>query len=91
MNFHWNYLDPSLLDHVSEKLGLEEVKEGIEVYKSDLEEFKKSTPLTVFCEMQKGRKMKKDEVFCLISGINNLPENVKLFIDLNDIRRQVAN
>ena len=26
MNFHWNYLDPSLLDHVSEKLGLEEVR-----------------------------------------------------------------
>ena len=44
MNFHWNYLDPSLLDHVSEKLGLEEVKEGMEVYKSDLEEFKKGHP-----------------------------------------------
>ena len=80
MNFHWNYLDPSLLDHVSEKLGLEEVKEGMEVYKSDLEEFKKRTPLTVFCEMQKGRKMKFSAEFQELIVEFGLPENVKLEI-----------
>ena len=44
MNFHWNYLDPSLLDHVSENLSLDEVMEEMKVYKSDLEKFKKGHP-----------------------------------------------
>ena len=36
MDFHWNYLNPSLLDHLVRDFNLEEVKGQMETYKSDL-------------------------------------------------------
>ena len=58
MNFHWNYLDPSLLHHLVRELNLEEVKGEMEVYKSDLQQFRMKTPLTLFCRAQKRRIIK---------------------------------
>ena len=54
--------------------------EEMKVYKSDLEKFKKRTPLTVFCKMQKGRKMKFSAEFQELIIEFDLPENVKLEI-----------
>lgn len=53
MNFHWNYLDPSLLDHLVIRLGLKEVEGEMEKYKSMLQEFRMKTPLYLFCRAQK--------------------------------------
>ena len=55
MNSHWNYLDPSLLDHLVRDFNLEEVKGEMETYKSDLGQFRKKTPLTLFCRAQRKR------------------------------------
>ena len=57
MNTHWNYLDPSLLNHLVTDLDLEEVKGRIESYKSDLQQFRRSTSLAAFCQTQPGRKL----------------------------------
>ena len=55
MTFHWNYLDPSLLDHLVVKFDLIAVKDEMKTYKSDLEQFRKGTPLTLFCQSQTRR------------------------------------
>ena len=56
MNSHWNYLDPSLLDHLVRDFNLEEAKGEMETYKSDLGQFRKKTPLTLFCRAQKRKR-----------------------------------
>ena len=49
MNLHWSYLDPSLLDHFVRKLNLDEVKNPMNAYKSDLKRFRMKTTLFLFC------------------------------------------
>ena len=58
MNLHWNYLDPSLLDHFVRKLNLDEVKDLINTYKSDLKRFRMKTPVFLFCCAQKRKSIK---------------------------------
>ena len=78
MNFHWNYLDPSLLDHVAEKLGLDAVKERMDAYKSKLQMFKKETPISLFCWIQRGRGIKLSPEFEEISIEFDWPEKEKM-------------
>ena len=54
----WNYLNPSLLDHLVRGFNLEEVKGEMETYKSDLGQFRKKTPLTLFCRAQKRKRVR---------------------------------
>ena len=63
MNSHWNYLDPYLLDHLVRKFDrglfdLNEVKGEMETYKSDLGQFRKKTPLTLFCRAQRRKRVR---------------------------------
>ena len=58
MNFHWNYLSCPLLGHLVKKFDLEELKGMMEAYKEDLQQFRKKTPLTLFCQTQKKRRLK---------------------------------
>ena len=58
MDFHWNYLDPSLLDQLVKKFDLEKMKGEMETYKSDLGQFRKNTPLTLFCRAQKRKRVR---------------------------------
>ena len=58
INFHWSYLDPSLLDHLVRDFNLEEVKGEMETYKSDLGQFRKNTPLSLFCRAQKKKRVR---------------------------------
>ena len=58
MNSHWDYLDPSLLDHLVRDFNLEEVKGEMETYKSDLGQLRKNTPLTLFCRAQKRKRVR---------------------------------
>ena len=63
MNPHWNYLDPSLLEHLVKKFCLEVMKRHIEGYKSDLQQFRKKMPLNLFCQMQRRRRRRPQEDF----------------------------
>ena len=63
MKSHWNYLDPSLLDHLVGELDLDEVKGQMKKYKCDLHQFKSETPLALFCQTQPGRAVKSSRAF----------------------------
>ena len=58
MNPHWNYLDPSLLEHLVRKFDLEEVNGEMETYKSDVGQFRKKTLLKLFCRAQRRRRVR---------------------------------
>ena len=53
MNSHWDYLNPPLLDHLVQQFDLQEVRDQMEAYKSDLQQFRMKTPLNLFCHTQK--------------------------------------
>ena len=78
MNFHWNYLDPSLLEHLVKEFHLEQMKDRMEAYKSVLQQFRKKTPLKLFCQTQKRKRKKFDEDFKEMVAEFDWPENVTL-------------
>ena len=78
MNSHWNYLDPSLLDHLVSDFNLEEVKGEMETYKSDLGQFRKKTPLTLFCGAQRKRRIDLPPKFGIVVAEFDWPQNVTL-------------
>ena len=78
MNPHWNYLDPSLLEHLVKKFRLEVMKRQIEGYKSDLQQFRKKTPLNLFCRTQRRKRRRHLEDFKEMVAEFDWPENITL-------------
>ena len=58
MNFHWNYQNPQLLDHLIREFNLEGIKGEMKTYKEDLQQFRKKTPLKLFCQSQKRKRIR---------------------------------
>ena len=87
MNFHWNYLDPSLLEHLVKEFHLEQVTDRMKAYKSALQQFRKKTPLKIFCQTQKKKKKKFDEDFREMVAEFDWPENVTLE-DVEEFRQE---
>ena len=78
MNSHWNYLNPPLLDHLVQQFDLQEVRDQMEAYKSDLQQFRKNTSLNLFCQTQRGRRRRCQEEFEKMVVKFDWPENVTL-------------
>ena len=78
MNPHWNYLDPSLLEHLVKKFHLEVMKRQIEGYKSVLQQFRKKMPLKIFCLTQRRKRRRSQENFRKMVVEFDWPENVTL-------------
>ena len=89
MNFHWNYLDPSLLEHLTQVFSLNEVKESTKSYKSDLKQFRMTTPLSLFCETQKKKKVKLSPEFKEMVAEFHLPNDATLE-DVEKFRQEYA-
>ena len=89
MNFHWNYLDPSLLDNLVRTFDLEDVKAEMEAYKSDLQLFRMNTLLTTFCRTQKRKKLKLSPEFQEMVAEFDWPENVTLEV-VEQFRQEYA-
>ena len=89
MNFHWNYLDPSLLEHLVRNLHLEEFKTEMEVYKSDLRQFRMKTPLTLFCRTQKRKRIKPSSDFQEMVAEFDWPDDVTLEV-VEQFRQEYA-
>ena len=53
LSFSMNYLSYHLLDYVASEFDLKEVIVQMEDYKAELQQFRKRTPLTLFCKSQK--------------------------------------
>ena len=78
MNSHWSYLYPSLLDHLVRRLDLQDVEGHMKKYKSDLFQFRKNTPLTLFCQTQKRRHVDPPPNFRKMVAEFDWPQNVTL-------------
>ena len=85
MNSHWNYLDPSLLEHLVKEFNLEQVKDRMEAYKSALQQFRKKTPLKIFCQTQRRKRKKFDEDFREMVAEFDWPE--KENVTLEDVEQ----
>ena len=57
LSFHMNYLSYHLLDYLGNEFDLVEVKGKMTIYKSDLQQFRKKTPLALFCQTQKRKRI----------------------------------
>ena len=53
LSFYMNYLSYQLLDYLGNEFDLVEVKRKMMIYKSDLQQFRKKTPLALFCRTQR--------------------------------------
>ena len=89
MNFHWNYLNPTPLDHLAHKCGLKDAKAQMDAYKSDLQQFRMKTPLTLFCKTQKKKRVKPPGDFQEMVAEFDWPENVTLE-DVEKFREEYA-
>ena len=89
MNSHWNYLNPPLLDHLVQQFDLQEVRDQMEAYKSDLQQFRKKTPLNLFCQTQRGRRRRCQEDFEKMVVKIDWPENVTLEV-VEQFRQEYA-
>ena len=78
LSFHMNYLSYHLLDYLGNEFDLVEVKEKMTIYKSDLQQFRKKTPLALFCQTQKRKRIKPTAEFREMVAKFGWPENVTL-------------
>ena len=91
MNFHWNYLDPSLLEHLMKEFHLEQVKDRMEAYKSALQQFRKKTPLKIFCQTQRKKKKKFEDDFKEMVAEFDWPEKENVTLeDVEQFRQEYA-
>ena len=89
MDFHWNYLDPSLLNHLVTELELVEVKPDMTTYQSELQQFRMKTPLNLFHQTQKKKKIKLSPEFKEMVAEFKLPNDVSLEV-LEQFRQEYA-
>ena len=89
MNFHWNYLDPSLLNHLVKELELVEIKQDMTTYKSELQLFRMKTPLRLFCQTQRRKKVKVSPEFKGMVAEFELPNDVSLEV-VEQFRQEYA-
>ena len=89
MNFHWNYLDPSLLVHLIQVFSLNEVKKSMKSYKSDLKQFRMTTSLHSFRETQRKKKMKLSPEFKEMVARFDLPNDATLEV-VEQFRQEYA-
>ena len=89
MIFHWNYQNPQLLDHLIRKFDLEGVKGEMNTYKEDLQQFRKKTPLKLFCQSQKKQHMKPQPDFDEVVAEFDWPNDVTLEV-VEEFRQEYA-
>ena len=89
LNYHWSYLDPSLLTRLVRDLELKDVKEKMEVYNFDLQRFRKQTPLSLFCRTQKRKNIRVSEKFRKMVAEFDWPKDVTLEV-VEQFRQEYA-
>ena len=79
LSLNMNYLSYHLLDYLISEFNLE-VKREMNAYKIDLQRFRESTPLTLFCKTQKKKRRKPPPDFQEMVAEFEWPQNVTLEI-----------
>ena len=78
LSFCMNYLSYHLLEYLAKEFHLRKVSVQMEVYKSDLQQFRMKTPLTLFCRTQKRKRIKLSPEFQEMVAEFDWPKNVTL-------------
>ena len=89
LNYHWSYLDPSLLTRIVRDLELKDVKEKMDEYNFDLQRFREQTPLSLFCQTQKRKKIELSPQFTKMIAKCDWPNDVTLEV-VERFRRECA-
>ena len=89
LNSYWNYLAYHLLDHLIREFSIGKVKGEMEEYKIDLQRFRRATPLKLFCQAQRRRRVKPPTEFREMVAEFYWPESVTLEV-AEDFRREYA-
>ena len=89
LSFHMNYLSYQLLDYLGNKFDLVEVKGKMMIYKSDLQQFRINTPLALFCQTQKRKRIKPTAEFREMVAEFEWSENVTLE-DVEQFRQEYS-
>ena len=90
LNFYWNYLSYDLLAHLINKFSMEKVKEEMEKYKIDLQQFLDETPIKVFCKAQKKkRRVEPPDGFTEMVAKFKWPDNTMLS-NVEEFRQEFA-
>ncbi|CAI8045209.1 hypothetical protein GBAR_LOCUS25025, partial [Geodia barretti] len=89
LSFNMNYLSYHLLEYVMKEFDMDHVKPKMETYKSDLQQFRKRTPLTLFCRALKKKKIKLSPEFQELVAEFDWPESVTLEV-VEQFRQEYA-
>ena len=89
LSFSMNYLSYHLLEYLAKEFHLNEVIIQMEVYKSDLQQFRIKTPLTLFCQSQKWRRRRPSEEFLKMVAKFDWPHEVTLEV-VEQFRQEYA-
>ena len=89
LDFHWNYQNYQLLDYLIQEFDLEGIKSEMNIYKEDLRQFRKKTPLKLFCRSQKKRHMELPQKFHEMVVKFDWPDNVTLEV-VEQFRQEYA-
>ena len=89
LNYHWSYLDPSLLTRLVRELELKNVKERMEEYDLDVQQFREQTPLSLFCRTQKRKRIKVSAEFRKMVAEFDWPNDVTLEV-VEQFRQEYA-
>ena len=89
MSFHWNYQNPQLLDHLIQEFNLQGVKGEMKTYREDLQQFRKKTPLKLFCQSLKRKHIKPPPDFHEVVVEFDWPDDVTLEV-VEEFRQEYA-
>ena len=78
LSFNMNYLSYHLLEYVVKEFDIKSLKIQMETYKSDIQQFRMKTPLILFCQTQKRKRMKPPAEFREMVAKFDWSENVTL-------------
>ena len=89
LNYHWSYLDPSLLTRLVRDLKLKDVKEKMEEYSLNLQRFREQTSLSLFCLTQKRKRIELSAEFRKMVAKFDWPKDVTLEV-VEQFRQEYA-
>ena len=88
LNFYWDYLSPSLLEHIAKQFCLEDIEKEMKVYYNALKHFRIQTLLKLFCQIV-GKYIEPTDEICNIVVRFKITE-VTTLQDVEDFRRKYA-
>ena len=89
MDFHWNYQNYQLLDHIIREFNLERVKDTMKTYKEDLQQFRKKTPLKLFRQSHRKKRIKPPPDFQAMVAEFDWPDDVTQEV-VEEFRKEYA-